>query len=210
MRGNLFSCWYAAPQVPKDARRLFEAACANSEFGEEIGSSPLDPRGAAVVLALSREWGIPELEARVAAAIEEQLEPTWDAERGEFTWGLGLEEEHPRGQYNAFLAAAEAMSPGAWTGLSAAPLEPCPQVVDVEFPNVALSRARWSDGALDLQLSVLDPDPGRETHFRIVGVDTRKAWVLTEGAGSLEAGERELRVRAPKKAGALQLRPAAA
>ncbi len=56
------------------------------------------------------------MEARLAAAIEASYEPSWDMTRGEFTWGLGLDEPHPRGQFNAFLAAAEAGGPACGNG----------------------------------------------------------------------------------------------
>jgi hypothetical protein len=36
------------------------------------------------------ERRIPELDARLSRAIDAQFEPTWDRDRGEFTWGLGL------------------------------------------------------------------------------------------------------------------------
>lgn len=122
---------------------------------------------------LAREWGLTDLEARLRAAIEESYEPTWDRDRGEFTWGLGLGEEHPRGQYNAFLAAADAAAPGLWSRLSAAPLQPSPQVVDIDFPTVAVRRAEWVRGALHLGLEPLHENPRGRTTFRIVGAEPR-------------------------------------
>ena len=106
-------------------------------------------------------------------AVEASYEPTWDSVRGEFTWGLGMGEPHPRGQFNAFLAAADAAGPGAWTRLSAAPLEPCPQVVGVDFPDMAFHRAEWIDGNLHLGLAPLREDPQRYTSFRLVGAEPR-------------------------------------
>ena len=67
------------------------------------------------------------------------------------------------------MAAAEAGGPGRWTQLSAAPLEPCPQVVDVDFPAVGLTQAEWVDGELRLRVTPLDEDPTEWTTFRIVG-----------------------------------------
>jgi len=49
----------------------------------------------------------------------------------------------------------------------------CPQVVDVDFPRVALQRAEWVDGNLRLELAVPDPDPEARTTFRVVGAEPR-------------------------------------
>lgn len=205
VRSHLFSSWYAAPQAPEDARRLFDAACASAGYHEEIGDTPLEPRGAAIAIALSREWAIPELEARLVPAVEAQFEPTWDRDRGEFTWGLGLSEDHPRGQYNAFLGAAEAISEGAWTRLSAEPLPDCPQVTGVDFPNVALSRARWADDVLQLSLDVLRPSPGDATTFRVVGAAMEKDWSVSGAGASLSREDDALVITTPLEPGELTI-----
>lgn len=179
----LTTSYYAAPQVPDDARRLFDAACVSSGLAP-IPQLPLRPsRGAGSTLILAKEWELSDLASELVDAIEASFEPTWDLDRGEFTFGMGLDEQHPRGQFNAFLAAAEAAGSGMWSRLSAAPLEPCPQVVDVDFPTMALSRAEWIDGALYLGLAPLREDPDTYTTFRIVGVEPR-LWDLSgiEGA----------------------------
>ena len=163
----LTTSYYAAPQVPEDAQRLFEAACASAGWHGEI-PAPLRPgRGAGSSLVLAKEWGLTDLRDRLTEAIEHHYEPTWDRERAEFTYAMGLDEPHPRGQFNAFLAAAEAAGPGMWERLSAAPLESCPQVVGVDFPDMALSRAEWIDGNLHLGLAPKVEDPNRYTTFRI-------------------------------------------
>jgi hypothetical protein len=185
VRAALFSCFYSSAQVPDDARRLFDAASASAGLTADPLQRLRDVRGPAIALALSREWRISDLEARLSRAIDAQFEPRWDHERGEFTWGLGLGEEHPRGQYNAFLATAEAASPGAWTRLSAAPLEACAQVVGVDFPNVALSRALWVNGVLHLRLDVHRPDPARLTTFRILDAEPGRAWSVVGAERSM-------------------------
>jgi hypothetical protein len=168
VRAALTTSFYAAPQVPADARRLFDAACRSAGFDQPL-DLPVPPgRGIGSSLILAREWGLRELEQRLVAAVEASYQPTWDLARGELTWGMGLDEPHPRGQFNAFLGAAEAAGPGLWSQLSAAPLERCPQVVDVDFPSVALSRAEWVDGALHLRLSVVKEDPSVRTIFSSV------------------------------------------
>jgi len=203
VRAHLFSSWYAAPQVPEDARRLFDAACASAGFHEDIGGKPLEPRAAAIAVALSREWAIPELEARLLPAVEAQFEPTWDRDRGEFTWGLGLAEAHPRGQYNAFLGAAETVSEGAWERLSAGPLPACPQVTGVDFPNVALSRAYWADEALRLTLDVHRPSPGDDTTFRVVGAAAEKVWSVSGSRASLSREDDALVITTAMQSGEL-------
>jgi len=176
--------FYAAPQVPDDARRLFDAACVSIGLDGSRRLPLPASRAFASALILAREWELRELELRTAAAIEASYEPTWDPERGEFTWGMGLDEPNPRGQFNAFLAAAEAGGPGMWTRLSEARLEACPQIVDVDFPTMALSRAEWIDGNLHLRLAPLREDPSRFTSFRLIGAEPRN-WDVhgIEGAG---------------------------
>ena len=199
--------FYAAPQAPEDARRLFEAACASIGLNEEPRLPLRAGRGYGSSLLLAREWDLAELEERLAGAIEESYEPTWDHSRGEFTWGLGLHEEHPRGQFNAFLAAAEAAGTGRWAGLSAAPLERCPQVVGVDFPTVAMSRAEWVKGALHLRISVLEEQPRKTTTFRIVGAEPR-LWEITgiDGA-AVDFTAQAVVVRIPQVNGELTFTP---
>lgn len=208
VRAHVFSCWYASPQVPEDARRLFDSACENAGLCAGPLPDPLEPRATAIALALSREWGIADLEARLRDAIEEHFEPTWDRTRGEFTWGLGLGEPHPRGQYNAFLAAAEANSRGSWTRLSEGPLEDCPQVVGVDFPNVALAEARWVGDELRLRLDVLRPDANASTSFRIINADVARKWDVAGGSGStLQLAGNALVVTTPLISGDLRVEP---
>jgi len=200
--------WYAGPQVPEDARRLFEAGVASAGLDAASPSVPLNAsRMYAAALALSREWEMPDLEERLAEAIEASYEPTWEAASGEFTWGLGLDEPHPRGQYNAFLAAAEANGPQMWERLSAAPLEPCPQVVGVDFPAVAMTRAEWINDSLFLSMSPLKPDPSKRTTFRIVGAEPRLwDYIGIEGA-MLESTASALVVTVPLVEGDMEFCP---
>jgi hypothetical protein len=201
----LTTSFYAAPQVPSDARRLFDAGCASAGLTGALPTPIRASRGIGSSLLLAREWELGELEQRLADAIEASYEPTWDTERGEFTWGLGLNEPHPRGQFNAFLAAAEATGPGAWTRLSAAPLERCPQIVDVDFPAMALSRAEWVDGNLLLRLAPLREDPKVFTSFRLVGAEPRNWDVHGLEGVSLDLSTTGLTIRVPMVAVDLEL-----
>ncbi len=203
----LTTSYYAGPQVPEDARRLFEAACVSAGWDRDIPKPLRATRGTGSSLVLAREWGLSDLEAKLVAAIEDSYEPTWDEATGEFTWGLGLDEEHPRGQFNAFLAAAEASGAAMWTGLSAAPLDPCPQVVDVDFPEVALTRAEWIDGALYLRLAPLHPDPAARTSFRIVGAQPRQWEVSGLDGCTVDLTTTGVQVRVPRVAAEIAFTP---
>jgi hypothetical protein len=148
-----------------------------------------------------------ELAARLSSAIEASYQPTWDRTTGEFTWGMGLDEPYPRGQFNAFLAAADAAGPGRWEALSAAPLEPCGQVVDVDVPSVVLTRAEWRQGALLLTIDPIDPDPNAWTEFRIVGVEPRLWWLTGIDGATMDVRSDCVVVRTPRVAGDLEFTP---
>lgn len=209
VRAALTTSFYVAPQRPEEARRLFEAACRSAQLDRDIDVPVVAGRGLPSSLALAREWGMTDLEERLSAAIEASYEPTWDHDTGEFTWGMGLDEEHPRGQFNAFLAVAEAAGPGRWTALSAAPPERCPQVVDVDFPRVALRRAEWIGGTLQLGLAPLHPEPRQRTTFRVVGAEPGP-WKITGPEGvSVSSTEGGLVVETPLVAAELEISPSA-
>jgi hypothetical protein len=201
----LTTSFYAAPQEPDDARRLFEAGYRSIGLGGEP-QRPLNPsRAIGSSLVLAREWELDDLADRLDRAIEASYEPTWDAGSGEFTWGLRLNEPYPRGQFNAFLAAAEAAGPGMWTRLSEAPLDRCPQIVGVDFPTMAFTRAEWVDGNLRLRLAPLHEDPTKRTSFRIVGAEPRNWDVHGMDGVSLDLSTTGLDVRVPMIAGDLEL-----
>ena len=180
---------YLLPLVPEDARRLFDGAIeAMGAFADEIPDAVTsNPRNAGALIHAAKEWGVDDLAKRLQAAADESLEPTWDRERGEFTWGCHLNEPHPRGQFNALLALGEANSEGAWTRLSTKLLpEDEPMVEGVDFPTVALSEARWVDGELHLRLHPMNESvTGQQTSFRITGLDDPAAWTL-DGHGTTE------------------------
>jgi hypothetical protein len=178
---------YLAPQRPDDARRLFDAGL---NMVGALGDGPanvIGERNTGVALLLAREWGLDDLASRLAAAADATYEPTWDSDRGEFTWGFGLNEEHPRGQFNAIMAAAEAASPGAWTALSSAvPSPPQAEVVGVDFPTIALRRAEWVDGSLFLTtVPMNDAVVGQPTSWRVTGLDVPSQWTVVASDGAL-------------------------
>ena len=165
---------YLAPQRPDEARRLFDAGL--GMLGA-IGDGPatvVGERSTGVGLLLAREWGLDVTAERLAAGAEASYEPTWDRDRGEFTWGFALGEEHPRGQFNAIMAAAEATSAGAWTALTTGAPPPLQgEVVGVDFPTVAMREAAWRDGRLHVTTSALHDAP---TSWRIRGLDDPAGW----------------------------------
>lgn len=203
----LTTSFYAAAQEPEDARRLFLAAASSIglDTDPELPLRPSRSFGAALVLA--REWDLGELEERLVHAIEESYQPTWHEASGEFTWGMGLDEPHPRGQYNAFLAAAELAGSGRWEALSSAPLEPCPQVVGVDFPVMALDRAEWIGSSLHLGLAPLHEDPKIHTTFRVVGVEPRQWDVAGIDGAMVDAKADGLVVRVPLKKATMTFTP---
>jgi hypothetical protein len=202
-------CFYLAPQVPEEARRLFDAAAAGAGISSDGIANPAGPRINAIAWFLSREWGLDELEAGIRGGLEASYEPTWDRARGEFTWGLGLAEEHPRGQYNGFLAAAEAVSPGAWARVSEAPLPKQPGLVEgVDFPTLALAEARWEKDTLRLRLHPQnDESLERPTHFRVTGLGDPDRWRV-EGDARLASRGGDLVVETSIRDHRLTLRPA--
>jgi hypothetical protein len=136
---------------------------------------------------LARNWAVDDLADALQAACDQHYPPTWDRQRGEMTWDFGLGEPHPRGQYNATMAAADAMGEGAWWRLgnvaTTARFDE-PTVCDVDFPSVALSRADWEPETEQLHLALHpmnDAVVGRPTTMRITGLDDAGAWV---GRGS--------------------------
>ena len=169
---------YLAPQRPDDARRLFDAGL--GMIGA-LGDGPpnvIGERNTGVALVLAHEWGLDDIASRLATAADATYEPTWDPDRGEFTWGFGLREEHPRGQFNAIMAAAEAMTPGAWAALSTTSAPSTDgEVVGVDFPTVAMRRAEWVDGKLRLSTAPInDAAIGQPTSGCVTGLADPSRW----------------------------------
>ena len=133
-------------------------------------------------LWMAKEWGLTTLTDALNATADEHYQPTWDRTRGEFTWGFALGEPHPRGQYNGTMAAAQVASEQSWTRL--ATVGPGarftePTVIDVDFPTVALSEARWD---AERQTLFVTPAPMNDqvakepTTFRVVNLSDPPSW----------------------------------
>jgi hypothetical protein len=178
---------YLAPQEPEGARRLFEAGMRQLGLWEPAGPVTLPgPRASATALWLAREWDLRAVTDALAPAIDAEYEPTADAERGEFTWGFTLGEEHPRGQYNGTMAAAQIATEGSWWRL--ANVGPGtrfsdPTVVGVEFPALALDEAWWDPerGVLSVgTVPIRDDAEPRRTSFEVVNLDDPAAWEVVD------------------------------
>jgi hypothetical protein len=196
--GGAIPVMYLAPQVPEEARKLWDIARAQMGLLEISGPIPvIGPRFTAQALLLARNWGVTDLAEGLEAACEEHYPPTWDEGRGEMTWDFGLGEPYPRGQYNATMAAAEAMTEGGWWRLgndSSQARFSEPAVSGVDFPTIALTRAEWDPNTRQLHLA-LDPINngviGQPTQMRVAGLDDPAAF----GARSPDGGSVEVEVQ---------------
>jgi hypothetical protein len=214
---STFVAHYLAAQVPKDARALWAGVRAQVGLATPPYSPAAGPRGTALHLFLAEEWADAELARSLRAAADEQLEPTWSVAQGEFTWGFGLGEEYPRGQWNAAMAAAEANSAGAWWRLANefdTDRFTDPTLVDVDFPAVAPTQAWWDRERLTLTISLTpmnDAARSGETTFRITNLDADRAWTATSstpGVHAVQSGS-DLSVTAPVDDVTLVIEPAA-
>ena len=123
----------------------------------------------------------------VKGCAEEKHEPTLDPETLEFTCGFGLDEAHPRGQFNAQAAMAEAMTEGAWWRLFNEPnlrkfIDPT--VYGVDFPTVRLSQAIYDEARRKLVIATDAGVPkaaGEPTTFRITNVRAENCRVEVDG-----------------------------
>ena len=118
-----------------------------------------------------------------AAGAEASYEPTWDRERGEFTWGFGLGEEHPRGQFNAIMAAAEAVTPGAWTRPGERRRPPAPPArssASTSRPSPCARPPGWTAACTWRRRPMNDAVVGAPTSWRVTGLDDPARWTATD------------------------------
>ena len=188
--GGLFPAYYLAPQKPAEARALFTAGLAQAGMADLTAPMSLPgPQRTPMMIHLAREWGIDALVDALQQGAEEHYEPTWDHERGEFTWGFALDEEHPRGQFNAAMAAAEVMTEGAWWRLFN--LRPGnrfgqPTVSGIDFPDLTMTQAWWDAEGDRLVLATAPRNAavvGQPTRFRISNLGDASAWTVESRGG---------------------------
>jgi len=180
--------WYLAPQrreVAEAGWRL--GAMLTGALGDGPISVP-NPMMAMPLVQLAGEFADPSAKARIWAAADEPLEPMWDRDAGEFTFGFGLGEEHPRGQWNARAMAGWVCTAGAWSDVFNQPnltKFDQPTVVDVDFPRVSLSVARWDGAALHLAASPQNTSVrGTRSTVRLTNLgDAAGSWALVRPDG---------------------------
>lgn len=190
-RAGLFPAYFLAPQKPAEARALFEAGLAQT--GMRNPTAPIElpgPQRTPMIIHLAREWGLDDLADALRQAADEQYEPTWNRDRGEFTWGFKLDEEHPRGQFNAAMAAAEAMTRGAWQRLfdvGPGGRFDQPTVSGIDFPDLTVTQAWWDAGGDRLAIATAprnDGVVGRPTRFKIANLGDASAWTVESHGGA--------------------------
>ena len=160
-----------------------------------LGDGPItgldDPARATMLLQFAGEFADSTMKQRIWEAAEEHIEPTWDHLSGEFTLGFGLDEDHPRGQWNARAMAGWVCTEGAWSNVFNAPnLNKFdePTVEGVDFPRIALSEARWDGNALHLAAHPQNAEnEGVRTTLRISNITSTKGWVMTQPNGDTVA-----------------------
>ncbi|MBL77372.1 MAG: hypothetical protein CL459_00110 [Acidimicrobiaceae bacterium] len=179
--GLIAPVWYLAPQRPDVARSAWELAVSvagldgNSTVGLE------DPGFASLLALQTGEFDDGRIRRRLWEALDDLHEPTRDQGSGEFTFGFGLEEPHPRGQLNARAMAGWVCRPGAWSRIFELPSDgrfTAPTVSGVDFPDVALSEARWDGTALHLAAVHRNPAAGGFTEVTVSNLPPGGNWHL--------------------------------
>jgi len=186
--GLMAPCWYFAPQKQQVAAAGWQTAAA---FAGVFGDGPIsgldNPANATMLLQIAGEFAEPETKRRLWEIADQHVEPTWDHEAGEFTLGFGLNEAHPRGQWNARTMAGWVCEPGAWSRIFNAPnLNKFsePTVEGVDFPRVALSQANWDGTALHLAAHPQNAAVANSiTQIRICNLPAGADWVLVQADG---------------------------
>ena len=197
--GGLGVAFAVAPQKREAGRSLFESAADALgwtsldlmwESSRELTTLEPSPRNTLTGLALAREYGHDAVYAKLKAHAEAHYEPTWNLETGEFTWGFGLDEPHPRGQLNATMMVSEAGNEGAWWRLFNQPnlrKFTDPSIHGVDFPAVCLSQA-WYD--VERRRLVVSTDSGitraagQPTSFSVSNVDAQSCDIIIDGQSS--------------------------
>ena len=185
---------YLAPQKPQAAELIFAAGAERLGWTTDgpVREPRGNPRSTLWGLILAREFGNAAIYDKLGAHCEARHEPTFDTATGEFTWGFGLGEPHPRGQLNATRMMADAISEGAWRRLFNKPnLRKFhePTVYDVNFPAVCLSQA-WYDSAARCLIIATDAGSpsaaGGPTTIRVANVDPGTCRVEVDGRPSTD------------------------
>jgi len=194
--GLMAPVWYLAPQRPGVARSAWELAVTVAGLDGDHPPTPeapgllADPGFASLLALQTAEFDDGTVKDRIWAVLDGLHEPTVDDDLGEHVYGFGLGEPHPRGQLNARVMAGWACTPGAWSRIFTQPADDRfdePTVVGVDFPDVALSEARWDGTALHLVGRARNASlAGGRTSLSVTGLPADGTWALVRPDGTVE------------------------
>ncbi|MEE2806430.1 MAG: hypothetical protein VYB10_04960 [Actinomycetota bacterium] len=180
--GLIAPTWYLAPQRREVAETAWRfGASVMGLLGDgDVGMN--DARDGLMLAWFTGEFADGAIKEKLWEACDTFFEPTQDPDSGEFTFGFGLGEIHPRGQFNARVMAGWVCQPGAWAQIFDNPnlakhSQPCVERVD--FPRVAMSQAHWNEGSLHLAADPCNGAAnGTRTTMTIRRLPTDGEWIL--------------------------------
>jgi len=199
--GLLAPIWYLVPQRPDVAQTAWEMAVMLTGLdGDDPPTADApgflaDPGFASLLAMQTAEFDDGAIKERIWAILDGVHEPAVDDDLGEHVYGFGLGEPHPRGQLNARVMAGWACTPGAWSRIFNEPPDERfdePTVTGVDFPDMALSEARWDSHALHLAVRARNASlAGRRTALSVAGLPVAAspadgAWTLVRPDGTGE------------------------
>lgn len=128
-------------------RRFYTPQPDGTAFIAAVPSGPDHNVATGLGAALAREMGDDARYRALRARVEQYYQPVWDRESGEFSFGFGLGEPWPRGQYNAWVMPGFVLTqPGQWRALFAERARRdyrAPVFCGIEFPRVLVRQAYW-------------------------------------------------------------------
>ena len=180
--------WYLAPQRTDMAKSAWEmAATLTGLFGDGDLVGLNDPNLASLLAMQTGDFTDGEAKTRLWEYLDETHEPQWNNDLGEFTFGFGLGEPHPRGQLNARAMAGWVCTPGAWSRIFNIPnLEKFdgPTVSGLDFPRVAMSEAWWDGAVLHLTAHAQNSSVANtQTSIHVEGLPSDDGWGLVQPTG---------------------------
>ena len=180
--------WYLAPQRTDMAKSAWEmAATLTGLFGDGDLVGLDDPNLASLLAMQTGDFTDGEAKTRLWEFLDETHEPQWNNDLGEFTFGFGLGEPHPRGQLNARAMAGWVCTPGAWSRIFNNPnLEKFdgPTVSGLDFPRVAMSEAWWDGAVLHLTAHAQNSSVANtQTSIHVEGLPSDDGWGLVQPTG---------------------------
>ena len=180
--------WYLGPQRSEMAKSAWEmAATLTGLFGDGDLVGLNDPNLASLLAMQTGDFTDGEAKTRLWEFLDETHEPQWNNDLGEFTFGFGLGEPHPRGQLNARAMAGWVCTPGAWSRIFNNPnLEKFdgPTVSGLDFPRVAMSEAWWDGAVLHLTAHAQNSSVANtQTSIHVEGLPSDDGWGLVQPTG---------------------------